>query len=91
MRQLVLTKIKYFQVTLTVDDQYKERWTSPGTFNMLASAQVYVGGSPGHMSLRQQNKGAFLFQKSDLPPNFVGCLKKVSICVSTFVLLGGQG
>ena len=29
-----------FQVTLTVDDQFKERWSSPGAFNMLASSQV---------------------------------------------------
>ena len=34
----IITNI--FQVTLTVDDQYKERWTSPSTVNMLASAQV---------------------------------------------------
>ena len=30
----------FIKVTLTVDDQYKERWTSPTTVNMLASAQV---------------------------------------------------
>ena len=27
-------------MTLTVDDQYKERWSAPGVFNMLASSQV---------------------------------------------------
>ena len=34
------SKFDILKVTLTVDDQYKERWASPGTFNMLASAQV---------------------------------------------------
>ena len=34
------SKFDILKVTLTVDDQYKERWASPGTFNMLASSQV---------------------------------------------------
>ena len=65
------------QVTLTVDDQYKERWTSLGTFNMLASSQVFVGGAPDHLTLRSQRKGAFLHHKTDLPQNFIGCMRKV--------------
>ena len=48
------------QVALAVDEQYKERWTSPGTFNMLASSQ-----------------GAFIYQKMELPVNYIGCLRKV--------------
>ena len=65
------------QVTLTVDEQYKERWTSLGTFNMLASSQVFVGGAPHHLTLRSQRKGSFLHHKTDLPQNFIGCMRKV--------------
>jgi len=66
------------KVTLSVDDQYKERWTSPGTFNMLASSQVYVGGAPRDLQVRSHKKGAFIYQKMELPKNYVGCLRKVS-------------
>ena len=64
-------------MTLTVDEQYKERWTSLGTFNMLASSQVFVGGAPDHLTLRSQRKGSFLHHKTDLPRNFIGCMRKV--------------
>ena len=39
------------QVTLTVDNQYTERWTSPGSFNLLSSARVYVGGAPRELQV----------------------------------------
>ena len=65
------------QVTLAVDEQYKERWTSPGTFNMLASSQVYVGGAPRDLQVRSNKKGAFIYQKMELPVNYIGCLRKV--------------
>ena len=33
------------QVTLAVDDQHKERWSSPGAFTLLSSSQVSCGPS----------------------------------------------
>ena len=67
----------FAQVTFTVDEQCKERWTSPGTFNMLASSQVYVGGAPRDLQVRSHKKGAFIYQKMELPMNYIGCLRKV--------------
>ena len=67
----------FAQVTLTVDEQCKERWTSPGTFNMLASSAVYVGGASRDLQVRSHNKGAFIYQNIELPVNNNGCLRKV--------------
>ena len=53
---------------MTVDGIHTERWTTAGTFTMLASSRLYVGGAdqatllPG---LRTRNE-------------FIGCLRKVS-------------
>ena len=79
-RQFSFINLNFFffiKVTLSVDDQYKERWTSPGTFNMLASSQVYVGGAPRDLQVRSHKKGAFIYQKMELPVNYMGCLRKV--------------
>ena len=46
---------------------------------MLASSQVFVGGAPNHLTIRSQRKGSFLHHKTDLPHNFVGCMRKVMI------------
>ena len=52
---------------MTVDGKYTERWMTSGSFSMLTSSKVYIGGShefklPG--STARAN-------------NFVGCLRKV--------------
>ena len=52
---------------MTVDGIHAERWTTAGTFTMLSSSRLYVGGTDQSVSLpgvRPKN-------------NFVGCLRKV--------------
>lgn len=52
---------------MTVDGIHSERWTTAGTFSMLASSRLYVGGvDPAGVlpGLRTRN-------------DFVGCLRKV--------------
>ena len=57
------------QVELTVDGLYTERWITSGSFSVLASGTVFVGGSepsyalPGITESNEQN--------------WIGCLKKV--------------
>ena len=60
---------------MTVDGAYTERWMTSGSFSMLTSSKVYIGGSqefklPG--STARNN-------------NFVGCLRKVPICSNSII------
>lgn len=52
---------------MTVDGIHSERWTTAGTFSMLASSRLYVGGVDPAGSLPG------LRTRTD----FVGCLRKV--------------
>ncbi|TRY78868.1 hypothetical protein TCAL_10650 [Tigriopus californicus] len=55
------------EVNMTVDNTFTEKWTTTGTFTMLESAKVFIGGSEAPYKLPGTgNKN-----------NFVGCLKKV--------------
>ena len=49
---------------VTVDGTYSERWITAGSFTLLASSTVFVGGSEATYNLPGNN-------------NWVGCLKKV--------------
>ena len=55
------------QVTLTVDGLYTERWMTSGSFSVLASSTVFLGGSEATFSLPGTKTNN----------NLVGCLKKV--------------
>ena len=55
------------QVTMTVDGTYREKWTTSGTFSMLSSNKVFIGGSSQPYKLPGANTKT----------NFVGCMKKV--------------
>lgn len=53
---------------MTVDGIHSERWTTAGTFSMLSSSRLFVGGADPASSLpglRTRN-------------DFIGCLRKVS-------------
>ena len=66
----ILICIQYFfKVTMTVDGTYNEKWTTSGTFSMLSSNKVFIGGSNQPYKLPGANSKA----------NFVGCMKKVGI------------
>ena len=52
---------------MTVDEIHSERWTTAGTFTMLSSSRLYVGGA----DLSQTLPG--LSTRND----FIGCLRKV--------------
>ena len=54
---------------MTVDGTYTEKWTTSGTFSMLSSNKVFIGGSSQPYKLPGANSKA----------NFVGCMKKVCI------------
>ena len=51
-------------MVVTVDGTYSERWITAGSFTLLASSTVFVGGSEATYNLKGNN-------------NWVGCLKKV--------------
>ena len=56
-----------FQVTMTVDGKYPERWKTDGRFSYLASSALFLGGSDGRENIpiiRSIN-------------NLIGCMKKV--------------
>ena len=57
-----------FQVNMTVDNTFTEKWMTTGAFNMLASSKVFIGGSEAPYKLPGTNSRN----------NFVGCLKKVN-------------
>ena len=64
---------------MTVDGKYTEKWMTTGSFSMLSSSKVFVGGSEAPYKL----PGAI--SKN----NFVGCLKKVSVLAAkAFRLVG---
>lgn len=52
---------------MTVDGSYTEKWKTSGTFFMLASNKVFIGGSSQPYKLPGANTKT----------NFVGCMKKV--------------
>ena len=56
---------------MTVDGIHSERWTTAGTFSMLSSSRLYVGGADASSSLPG------LRTRTD----FIGCLRKVSLHV----------
>ncbi len=59
------------QVTVTVDGVYTDRWITSGSFSVLASSTVFVGGS--EPSYRATEDGGKVNGN-----NWVGCLRKVS-------------
>ncbi|XP_071747001.1 neurexin 1 isoform X2 [Lepeophtheirus salmonis] len=64
------------EVTLTVDDLYNERWVTSGSFSVLASTKVFVGGSEATYTLpgtKAQN-------------NLVGCLRSVIYTADSLIL-----
>ncbi len=63
-----LSFLSLLQVTLTVDGLYTERWMTSGSFSVLASSTVFLGGSEATFSLPGTKTNN----------NLVGCLKKVS-------------
>ena len=70
LRTFVLTTpvfLSLLQVTLTVDGLYNERWMTSGSFSVLASSTVFLGGSEATFSLPGTKTNN----------NLVGCLKKV--------------
>ena len=52
---------------MTVDRSYTEKWTTTGSFSMLSSNKVFIGGSSQPYKL----------PGSKTKTNFVGCMKKV--------------
>ena len=52
---------------MTVDGTYTEKWMTTGSFYMLSSNKVFIGGSSAPYKLRGANT----------KNNFVGCMKKV--------------
>ena len=52
---------------MTVDEIHSERWTTAGTFTMLSSSRLYVGGAD------LSNLLPGLGTRND----FIGCLRKV--------------
>ncbi len=52
---------------MTVDGKYTEKWTKSGTFSLLSSTKVFIGGSNQPYKLPGANTKT----------NFVGCMKKV--------------
>lgn len=62
---------------MTVDGIHSERWTTAGTFSMLSSSRLFVGGADaGHAlpGLRTRN-------------DFIGCLRKVCLFLKTSLSL----
>ena len=55
---------------------YNETWMTSGSFSMLTSSKVYIGGS----------KEPFRLPGSSSKNNFVGCLRNVSIPPFPFIL-----
>nr|CAD7588018.1 unnamed protein product [Timema genevievae] len=58
-----------FQLSAVVDGVYSEHSHTAGTFTMLSSSRVYVGGSLNTHAL----------PGSKIHSNFVGCLRKVHL------------
>jgi Laminin G domain len=56
-----------FQLSAVVDGVYAEHAHTAGTFNVLSSSRVYVGGSENTHAL----------PGSKIHNNFIGCLRKV--------------
>ena len=52
---------------MTVDGSYTEKWMVTGTFTMLSSSKVFIGGSVEPYNL----------PGTSTKNNFVGCLRKV--------------
>jgi hypothetical protein len=61
--------LEFIQVTLTVDGLYTERWMTSGSFSILASSTVFLGGSEATFSLPGTKTNN----------NLVGCIKKVGV------------
>ncbi len=52
---------------MTVDGTYTEKWKTTGTFSMLSSSKVFIGGS----------KEPYSLPGTSTKNNFAGCLRKV--------------
>ena len=63
---------------MTVDGIHSERWTTAGTFSMLSSSRLYVGGSDPTQNLPGLRSRA----------DFVGCLRKVRTNVAKYSIEG---
>ena len=61
---------------MTVDGKYTEKWTKSGTFSLLSSTKVFIGGSNQPYKLPGANTKT----------NFVGCMKKVCFSLSALPL-----
>ena len=57
---------------MTVDGLYSERWITSGSFSILASSTVFVGGS----------EATYTLPAAGTNNNWVGCIKKVSELVT---------
>nr|CAD7425074.1 unnamed protein product [Timema monikensis] len=64
-----------FQLSAVVDGVYSEHSHTAGTFTMLSSSRVYVGGSLNTHAL----------PGSKIHSNFVGCLRKVRLTFLHFL------
>ncbi|XP_023227763.1 neurexin-3-like [Centruroides sculpturatus] len=63
----------FCHLSLTVDGIYSERGSTAGSFALLSSSQIYLGGMELTPSLRGRN-------------NFVGCLRKVEFLADSINL-----
>ncbi|XP_046687748.1 neurexin-3-like isoform X2 [Homalodisca vitripennis] len=66
----------FCRLTAVVDGVYSEHSNTAGTFTMLSSSRVYVGGSENTISL----------PGSRINSNFYGCLRKVEFTADTLKL-----
>ncbi|XP_023324977.1 neurexin-1 [Eurytemora carolleeae] len=73
------------KVTLEVDKTHKERWTSPGIYNLLASSHVYLGGVPEKFGRSHHHKTLSLPDIATTA-NYIGCLKNVEFIADSIRL-----
>jgi hypothetical protein len=62
---------------MTVDGAYTEKWMTSGSFTMLSSSKVFIGGSMEPYNL----------PGTSTKNNFAGCLKKVKNCKEMWEIL----
>jgi len=61
-----------WQISMTVDGAHTEKWKTTGTFTMLSSSKVFIGGS----------KEPYSLPGTSTKNNFAGCLRKVKISLT---------
>lgn len=62
-----------------MDGKYSERWITSGSFDVLSSSKIFVGGSEV-LNLEPETEGSGQHQNHPIN-NWVGCLKDVSTYV----------